>query len=345
MFHLEALESSIVKPGSNVGTGVYETIADSASELRANPEYYLGPPQIERITVSNYPSLRAAWAEALRNNLDMLYEVGPDALDSMERSTTISTFVFTRPYQHVMVLNARAKALRSIEFRQALNAAIDRAALVRSALNGHGIVSSGPISPKYWALPEDVHEFKFDAGRAVELTDRASRTAEQKLHFTCLAVPNTVNERVALEIKRQLATFGIDMAIESVSQEDILRPAAKGGYEAALLELVSGPTLLRPYIVWSSASAFNLGGFGNATVDTALTRARNAVTEDDYRNAVAGVQQAFMDDPPAIFLAWSQRARAVSKRFTVPSAEPGRDILATLRLWKPIADDRHATRN
>ena len=45
-----------------------------------------------------------------------------------------------------------------------------------------------------------------------------------------------------------------------------------------------------------------------------------------------------IDDPPAIFLAWSERARAVSKRFVVPDAEPGRDILSTLRFWKPAED-------
>ena len=49
-----------------------------------------------------------------------------------------------------------------------------------------------------------------------------------------------------------------------------------------------------------------------------------------------------MDDPPAIFLAWSERARAVSKRFDVPPPKPGRDILGTLRLWKPAGDAAQA---
>jgi hypothetical protein len=51
------------------------------------------------------------------------------------------------------------------------------------------------------------------------------------------------------------------------------------------------------------------------------------------------------EDPPAIFLAWSQRARAVSSRFVVPPIEAGRDILSTLRLWKPVADQRASSRN
>jgi hypothetical protein len=53
-----------------------------------------------------------------------------------------------------------------------------------------------------------------------------------------------------------------------------------------------------------------------------------------------------MEDPPALFLAWSVRARAVSRRFIVPAAEPGRDVLSTLRLWKPSSTGhQQASRN
>jgi hypothetical protein len=37
--------------------------------------------------------------------------------------------------------------------------------------------------------------------------------------------------------------------------------------------------------------------------------------------------------------------RAVSKRFIVPPGEPGRDVMANLRLWKPTTDQRVANRN
>src|SRR5262249_42495919 len=58
-------------------------------------------------------------------------------------------------------------------------------------------------------------------------------------------------------------------------------------------------------------------------------------SDEQYREGVADVQRAVVHDPPAIFLAWSRRARAVSRRFEVP-AEPNTDVLATLRLWRPV---------
>jgi hypothetical protein len=51
-----------------------------------------------------------------------------------------------------------------------------------------------------------------------------------------------------------------------------------------------------------------------------------------------------VNDPPAIFLAWRDRARAVSSRFHVV-AEPGADVLFTLREWRPAVDARVASRN
>jgi ABC-type oligopeptide transport system substrate-binding subunit len=156
---------------------------------------------------------------------------------------------------------------------------------------------------------------------------------------------DAVYERLALSVKQQLASVGVDMLVEEVSIDRQLQAIQTGTFEAALVEGNSGPTLFRPYELWHSGGSFNPGGLGNATVDTALDRLRQASTDDDYRRAVREIQQAFMDDPPAIFLAWSERARAVSKRFIVPAAEPGRDILSTLRLWKPSADVRQASRN
>ena len=79
-------------------------------------------------------------------------------------------------------------------------------------------------------------------------------------------------------------------------------------------------------------------------MDSALDVVRTAASDDDYRVAVEKLQQLTFDNPPAIYLAWGQRSRAISKRFDVP-VEPGRDILSTLRLWKPAAGAQNASRN
>jgi ABC-type transport system substrate-binding protein len=138
----------------------------------------------------------------------------------------------------------------------------------------------------------------------------------------------------------------VDVEFRAEASDEIFKAEEAGNFDAILIEVISGPTLLRPYQVWHSRGASNLGGaFGNKTVDAAFEKARFAETEADYKEAVRGVQNAFIDDPPAIFLAWGERARAISRRFDVPPASPKRDILMTVPFWKPRNDQRFANRN
>ncbi len=346
-FLLEGLEAPIRKPGSAIiGTGPYMVAPNATTEMTANTAYYLEKPSINRITISNYPSVRSAWAEMLRDRLDMLYEVGTEALDSLEASTSISTFTYTRHYQYIVVLNSQSPNLHSRNARRALNFAVDRTAIVRDALNGHGRVSSQPVAPRHWALSNNTPAFLYDPKAATEALARegSEKKTGSKLRFTCLVPPDAVNERIALQLKSQFASIGVDMTVEEASQEQIVEKLTKRDYDAVLMESISGPTLLRPYLFWHSDTPINRGGFGNQTIDSALENVRHAPSEDEYKRAVVGLQQAFSDDPPAIFLAWSVRARAVSKRFDVPSEE-GRDILSTLRLWKPTTKTSHTSNN
>jgi peptide/nickel transport system substrate-binding protein len=142
-FLLDSLQTPLSKPGSSlVGTGPFAVVdPKSPTELMANSHYALGPPGIDRIVFQSFPSARAAWAELLRGRLDMLYEVGIDALDSLETSTSVSVFTHRRHYQYIVVLNTQSAVFRSKDVRRAVNVGVDRDMIVRDALNGHGVAS------------------------------------------------------------------------------------------------------------------------------------------------------------------------------------------------------------
>jgi peptide/nickel transport system substrate-binding protein len=340
-FMLDSLEVFIQKRGPPVvGTGPFVP-ADpkSLTDLRANNRYYMGAPAIDRIVVTPYPSVRSAWAEMLRGQLDMLMDVGADALESLESSSQVSVFTYTRHYQYLVAFNTQASVFASPHVRRALSMAVDKKALVREALNGRGLPSVGPVWPQNYAFRSDFVTLPYDVqAAAAALAPARSRPGSNRLHFTCLVPPDAVNERIALVLKQQFGAVGVDMALEETSMDHIVEALKNRRFEAALVEGVSGPTLLRPYQLWHSRGAVNPGGFGSPTIDVALDRIRHAGSEPEYLAAVAAFQQTIVDDPPAIFLTWIQRARAVTKRFAVPPVEQGRDILSNLRLWKPVTD-------
>jgi hypothetical protein len=133
------------------------------------------------------------------------------------------------------------------------------------------------------------------------------------------------------------------MELRETSLEALDQNLLAGNFDAVLTEFISAPSFFRVYAVWHSRGLLR-GIVGNDHLDGALDRVRFAVEKGEFERAVHDFQDAVVLDPPAIFLAWSERARAVNLRFNV-AAEPGHDILNTLRLWRPVGGDKIASRN
>jgi len=339
-FLIEALETPIQKPGTkDVGTGPYiPSEASGATELRADPTYYLGPPNIDRIALIAYPSVRAAWAELLRGNIDMLYETDIDALDSLQASSDVAVYSYVRHYQYMIIFSTSAPQLQSAEVRRELSAAINRESIVQRALNGHGVPSYGPIPPNHWAIAEKTPRLTFDAALANHLSSR-------HLRFTCLVPSGPAYERVALTVKQQLAAAGVDMDVRDVTQAEAFQAMKTNRFEAVLGDFVSGPTVFRSYRHWYSKAPSIPQPIDSPAIDEALDRIRHAITDDDYRDGMSAFQTAIIQAPPALFLAWGERARAVSRKFDVVTQEPGRDILINLRLWRPAGMQQVVSKN
>lgn len=337
-FLLEGLEAPIRKSGpSIIGTGPFQpaTGIGAGVEMRANPNYYAGKPSIDRVVFRRYPSVRAAWADLLRGRVDMLYQVGGDALDSLRSSTETNVFTFQRAYTHLVILNVQKPVLRDRSFRRALNAAIDRPSFVAEALKGRGSPADGPVWPYHWAFDQQLPRFGYSPTSVSTPTGRP--------HFTCMYSDPT-HERMALMLQQQLFAVGVDVSLEAVPFDQAIARVEAGDFDAWLADAGHGPTLIRPSLFWHSGAPYNWGGFKSAEVDEALDTIRRSSTDDEYKAGVAAFQRAIIDDPPAIFLAWSQRSRAVSTRFEVPADADG-DIWSTLRMWRPAADARMANRN
>ena len=205
----EALEISIQDANRpDIGTGPFQITSSSANglEMAANPHYYLGPPQIDRIVFKPYPNLRAAWADMLRGRVDVLYDVDPEALDLLRPASTLHVFEFPQRYAYIVVFNLRRPLWKDRRIRQALNAAIDRDKLIANTLQGHGIPAAGPVWPEHWAYDRGGPTFAYNRALAADVfkrrqsddgTPRSGPVGHT--HFTCL-FPDDVPERLALGV-------------------------------------------------------------------------------------------------------------------------------------------------
>ena len=282
----------------------------------------------------------------------MVTDVPPDAVEFIGNDD-VQVLSFARRYQYLIAFNSRAGPLRSPAVRRALNLAVDRNALIKTVLQGRATPSSGPLWPRYWAYDTSVEPYDFDPALAASILDEAgfrpgraasvSDVANARLRFTCL-IPEgfSIWERVALEVQKNLYNIGVDMQFEVVPFQEFDTRMREARFDAALNNIISGPTPARAYIFWQSARRYkglNVFGYENAEAERLFEVLRSTVNEGAVRSATSRLQGVLRDDPPALFLAWDQRARAVRREYNV-AQEAGEDPMLTMWQWAPASGRR-----
>jgi len=333
------------------GIGPYQVVKNDASGVVLDRfvSYYGGTPHIAQVQIRRYETLRTAWASLLRGEIDLVTNVPADVLEFVgnDRITVTS---FLRWYEYVIAFNSTRRPFSSPAVRRALNLAINRDELVSKVFKGKGMGATGPLWPEHWAYDSSLQPQVFDPERAEAALDQAgiprrsasvkgSESREQRFSFTCLVLANfSTDERIALHVQKQLYDIGVDMQFETVPAEEYPGRITSGEFDAVLIDMVSGPTFGRPHLFWSSAQRakgqFNIFGYENAEAEELFDVLRESTNEGAVRTAARRLQRVMLDDPPALFLAWSERARAINRRFDIPQ-EPGRDPLSTLWRWTP----------
>ena len=335
-----------------VGTGPYRVASRDSGQvvLEGFDEYHLGAPQIRRLVLNPFDTIRTAWTSLLRGEVDMVTDVPGEAVDFV-RNDDVDVISFARRYQFLVAFNSRRPPLNSPTVRRALNLAISREALIADVLQGQGTPATGPLWPKHWAYDASVASWSFDrtfatallegAGLEPGAANGASEIPGSRVRFTCLIPADfSVLERIALHLQRQLYEVGVDMQFEVVPIEEYDLRIRTGRFDAVLIDLISGPTLSRPYVFWGSARRFkgiNEFGYENAEAERLFGLLRASTNEAAVRSAVSRLQRVFLDDPPALFLAWNERARAVRRDFQIVS-EQDRDPLYSIWQWTENTD-------
>jgi peptide/nickel transport system substrate-binding protein len=336
------------KDAPGTGPFVIESKDQKRIVMRRFDRYRQGAPAIERIELNGFPTVRNAWTAMMRGEVDFLYEVGADAAEFVGGESSVQTFTFLRPYTLTLGFNLRHPVLKSRGVRQALNRAIDREEIVKAGFRGRARPAQDPVWPNHWAFSGAVPTYAYNPTAAgLEFNAAGYGTVQQagdrmpsRFHFTCLVYPPL--ERIALMIQKQLFGVGVDMSIELAKTAEIAARAARGDFDAFLIWQITGRSLTFPYLFWHSPEpgrpVFLQSGYSAA--DSALNRVRYARNDHEFRAAVAAFQQIIHDDPPAVFLAWEERVRAVNRSFHVPPQEPGRDVVFSLWRWRPAAEAR-----
>lgn len=343
---------------SPVGTGPFMVPASEnwqrSGRLRIvpNPDYWQQGVSLDGIDLRFYPDLATLVAAFEAGEIQAVNSVPATAFLKIARNTEAHLYTATRPRYTQLLFNVTESgnaALQQRDVRQALGYALDREALVDSALQGQGVPLDGPFTPESWAYnPSALTIYAHRALSATQLLDQAGWTlAEgadtrqlegQPLTIRLLLVEDPVQRAVAAALAEQWANFGIRLEMEAVSLQEYSTRLSERTYEVALVEIVAqnDPDL---YDFWGQASivnGHNYAGWNNRRASEALELARQSWDVGERRAYYDVFQQLFSAAAPALTLYQHIYTYAVSaevQNVDIGRIDHPRDRYASMADW------------
>ena len=214
-----------------VGTGPFIFISQEGSSaevvLRANEQYHLGTPYIEKIIMRPFADQNIITQTLLYGGIDLQVRVPPRDISEIQGDAQFELAPYSTLSYSFFGYNLRNPVLAIREVREAISYAINRQEMLNSFFEGRGQIISGPFAPGSWAYNLDVKPLPFSPSEANRLLDRAGFTertkdgirtrGSYKLEFD-MVVPiskeNETTKRVILSFQNYLKAVGIKINIK-----------------------------------------------------------------------------------------------------------------------------------
>lgn len=261
--------------------------------LEANPDYWAGPPAIERLSFRIVPSDRTTYEALLRGDLDLYVGVSPDLWRESAgspRAAHLARFVYSRlsVWQVSWNLDGSNPFFTDPRVRRAMVLALDRERFARQATHGMAVPAATTYHPATpWADP-GVRPWPYDPLESKRLLGEAGWTDSDgdgvrdregaPFRFTLLlpASPQELADRIAVWTQQSLAAVGVRMEIEKLDPRAFFERRRAHAFQATMSSFVLTPSPDQFELYHSSAreGGMNYGGFSDPEVDRLLEEGR-----------------------------------------------------------------------
>lgn len=304
-----------------VGTGPYRFVEKRPQERivleRFDRHWDRTAGNVDRIIYRPFPDEQARLANLLAGELDIINIPPATAVPELKTDSRVRMLERAGLAWQGVWLMVQGAPFNNRALRQALNATIDRRALVRVVFGETVTPANGPFPPGLLG---------HDAGPNARIPERNLDLARAKLReagqpagfsFTLKIVPGRQEQQVGQIIQSMAGEAGIRVSLEIVEFGTLLSqispPAHR--FEAARLGWSGRPD---PdgniYSFFVTGGGLNNSNYSNQRLDDLLDAARILTTTDLRRRAYAEILNILNEDMPYLFLWWPKDYKPMSPR-------------------------------
>jgi dipeptide transport system substrate-binding protein len=304
-----AAGNAILTDQAPVGTGPYQLVnyqKDSVIRFSAHPGYWAGVAPIDTLIFAITPDATARWAKLQRGECQVVPFPNPSDLSAMRQTPGIT--VIQQPGLNIGYLgfNVEKKPFDDKRVRQALNMAIDRAAITSAVFQGTGQIAKNPIPPTMWSYNDAVKDYPYDPAKARQLLAEAGYPNGFKADLWAMPVQRPYNpnaRRMAEMMQADLAKVGVTANIVSYEWGEYLKRSSAGDQEMILLGWTSDngdpDNILGLLLGCAGASAgANKARWCNKDYDDLTSRARITTDVAERTKLYEQAQVLFKEEAP-----------------------------------------------
>ncbi len=296
-----------------IGTGPYVMTAwnkGESIEFEAFEDYFDGEAPIRYITWEIIPDGFSRTMALEAGEVDLLIEVETADSSRLEGENGITFYSGASTSHQYMMINNEIAPFDNIDFRKALNAAIDRNFAVQLAQNGEGMVTVCQL-PECFPGVTDENGIGYDPDAAKAYME-ASGLDPADCGFSIIC-SDDIKLRTGQAIQASLKeVLGIDVTLESMDLATYLDVTAAGDYEAAIGGYTTSDVLSYAAGVMHSDSinASNKARLNNPEVDALIDKALATVDPAENEEIITELSALLNDICPQVPLYLRDNVRA-----------------------------------
>lgn len=300
-----------------VGTGPY-TIREWKRGERIALDRWRGywgpPPEFRQVSFVPISDPRARLARLREGTGDIMYDVPPElAEEEIPGIRFLRRQGVTAWYLGLNLRKTPGNAFHDLRVRKAFHLAIDRSAIARSFLRGHGAVATQPIPPTVFGYNPGLPLPEYDPTRARELMVQAGYAKGFKTRLDV----GLARRRAAELIGEALREIGVQLEVNAVDTHELydLAKAGRSDLYLAGWNFSSGEASeFYEFCLHSPTSRYgfnNYGLYSNPVIDEIAETNAAILDQRKRRNRLEEAAAIVMEDLPVLPLYVSDDVYAV----------------------------------
>jgi len=287
-----------------IGTGPFKfkerVKGDSITLVRNESYWQAGLPKAAGIVYKTVTDENVKLVNLQSGQLDIIDTVPARQVPTLKTDSRVQLAIHSSLQYQGLWLNVTKGPLADKKVRQAIDAAIDREALVKVVFGETAAPSYSPFAP---GTPADdaVPYPKRDLEKAKKLLAEAGKA--DGVSVTLKVSPSPINQQIAQVVQQMLADANIKVTIEQEEFGQLLDKLSKKDYDMAQVGWSGRPDPdgnIYGFVVTGMGN--NYAGYSNPKIDQLLNDARKPTSMADRKPLYAEAMKILHEDVPYVYL-------------------------------------------